>query len=231
MPTGGSHIAVFNRSCALLDRLGWLARDPEQDTEINLDRYRWTVEQVLGSDLELYRSIAHEDSAITTDAERQHAAERIRTIEGFAESVGLSLDDEHDGHHVKIPDDFTDVLVEALLGDLRTAALEVDDAGMDPDCYPEPLERFDSIRELLDAIDWGARADIDLDLYGYALQAALSSRLDLERHMLAAAVESIREGHKAAETDKQHAYGYQLQIERFMNDAGLTIPQVGEQDA
>ena len=87
-----------------------------------------------------------------------------------------------------------DLLVEALLGELRAAALEVDDAGMDPDCYPKPLERFDSIRELLDAIGWGACADIDLDLYGHALQAALSSRLELERHMFAAAVESIGKG-------------------------------------
>jgi hypothetical protein len=225
-------IAILGRSRALLDRLGWIAREDEPDAEIDLDRYRWTIVHVLSSDLELWRSIMREQGKIPTDAERQNASAKAQMIEEFAESVGLKLDEEHDGHYVTVPGDFADVLVEALIGDLQAAALEVDDAGMDPDCYPEPLERFDSIRELLHAIGWGARADIDLDLYGHALQAALSSRLELERHMFAAAVESIGKGHKGAETDKQHAYAYTLEIEQFMHAAGLEIPPPeGESDA
>ncbi len=219
-------IAVFNRSCALLNRIGWLAHDPEQGTEIDLDRYRWTIEHVLGSDLELHRSIATEPSRITTEPERQRAAEHASTLEAFAADAGLDLDAEHGGHYVTVPCDFADVLVETLLTDLQTAAQNVE-GGPDADA----LERFDAIRELLDAIGWGEGERIDLDLYGYALARALADRLDLERHMAADAAESVEKGHKNAEQARDHAYRYALQIETFMHDVGLTIPKACEQDA
>jgi hypothetical protein len=217
-------LAVLNRSRALLDRIGWIAREDEPDAEIDLDRYRWTVEHVLGSDLELFRSIAR--GSTTTDAERENAIAKARAIEEFGESIGLRLDDEHDGHHVTVPDDFADELVETLIGELRQAGAAVE-VGPDRDV----LERFDAIREVLDAIGWGAGADIDLDLHGYALQRALAGRLALERFMMADAAESVEKGHKGAEQARDRAYGCTLEIERFMDAAGLEIPKAGEPDA
>jgi hypothetical protein len=217
-------LAVLNRARALLERIGWIAREDEPDAEIDLDRYRWTVEHVLGSDLDLFRSI--ERGSTTTDAERENAIAKAHAIEEFAESIGLHLDDGHDGHHVTVPADFADVLVETLLGDLQTAAQNVE-GGPDADA----LERFDAIRELLDAIGWGERERIDLDLYGYALQRALADRLELERLMMADAAESVEKRHKNAEQARDRAYAYALEIERFMDSAGLTIPQEGEPDA
>jgi hypothetical protein len=218
-------IAVFNRSCALLGRIGWVAREPEQDAAVDLDRYRWALTHVLGSDRDLARSIATEHDPTTTAPERQQAAERASAIEAFAASAGLELDGEHE-RYVTVPDDFDALLVETLIGDLQTAAQNVE-GGPDADS----LERFDSIRELLDAIGWGESGRIDLDLYGYALARALADRLDLERHMAADAAESVEKGHKNAEQARDHAYRYALQIETFMHDAGLTIPPAGEQDA
>jgi hypothetical protein len=93
------------------------------------------------------------------------------------------------------------------------------------------LEHFDSIRELVDAIGWGSRADIDLDLHGHALQQALAGRLELERFMMADAAESVEKGHKGAEQARDREYGYALEIERFLDAAGLEIPKAGAQDA
>jgi len=217
-------LAVLNRSRALLDRIGWIAREDEPDAEIDLDRYRWTVEHVLGSDLELFRSI--ERGSTTTDAERENAVAKARAIEEFAESIGLRLDDEHDGHYVSVPDAFAELLFDALIGELRQAAQGVE-SGPDPDS----LEQFDAIREVLDAIDWGAVSKIDLDLYGYALQRVLAGRLDLERFMMADAASSVEKGHKGAEQARDRAYGYTLEIEQFMDAAGLEIPKAGERDA
>jgi hypothetical protein len=218
-------IAVFSRSCALLGRIGWVAREPEQDAAVDLDRYRWALTHVLGSDRDLARSIATEHDATTTEPERQQAAERASAIEAFAASAGLELDNEGE-RYVTVPEDFADVLFEALIGELRQAAQDVE-GGPDPDA----LEQFDSIRELLDAIGWGDRRRIDLDLYGYALQQVLAERLSLERFMEACAVESIEKGHDGAEQARDRAYAYTLQIEAFMDSAGLTIPEAVEQDA
>jgi hypothetical protein len=211
-------IAAFDRGRALLDRIGWIACDDEADAEIDLERYRWTVEHILGSDLDLFRSIVREQGG-TTDAERQNAVAKAHAIEEFAESIGLRLDEEHDGHYVTVPDDFADLLVEAVIGELRQAAQAVENG---PDA--DTLEQFDAIRELLDASDWGAVAKIDLDLYGYALQRVLADRLLLERFMMADAAESVEKGHKGAEQARDRAYSYALQIERFMETAGLEIP-------
>lgn len=219
-------IVILGRSCALLERIGWVAREDEPDAEIDVDRYRWTIVHVLSSDLELWRSIMREQGKLPTEAERQRASAKAQMIEEFAASVGLDLDEEHDGHYVTVPDDFADLLVETLIGDLQTAAQSVE-SGPDADA----LERFDAIRELLDAIGWGEGRRIDLDLYGYALQTALADRLGLERLMMADATESVEKGHKGAEQARDRAYGYALQIERFMDSAGLTIPEAGGQDA
>jgi hypothetical protein len=146
---------------------------------------------------------------------------RTRSKE-FAESAGLRLDDEHDGHYVTVPDDFADELVETLIGELRQAGAAIE-VGPDRDV----LERFDAIRELLDAIGWGDGERIDLDLYGYALQRALADRLELERLMMADAAESVEKGHKNAEQARDRAYGYTLEIETVHGRGRARDPEGG----
>jgi hypothetical protein len=219
-------IAVFNRFCALLGRIGWIAREPEQNAAVDLDRYRWTLTHVLGSDRDLARSIATEHTSTTTEDERKQAAERASAIESFAASVGLELGNEGE-RYVTVPEDFADVLFESLIGELRQAGAAIETA---PD--RDALEHFDSIRELLDAIGWGSGERIDLDLYGDALRQVLANRLSLERYMLADAAESVEKGHKGAEQARERAYAYALEIERFLHEAGLPIPpEGGESDA
>jgi hypothetical protein len=130
-------IVILGRSCALLERIGWVAREDEPDIEIDLDRYRWTIVHVLSSDLELWRSIMREQGKLPTEAERQQASAKAQMIEGFAASAGLDLDEEHDGHYVTVPGDFADLLIEALVTDLQTAAESVESG---PDVGA--LERF-----------------------------------------------------------------------------------------
>ena len=53
-----------------------------------------------------------------------------------------------------IPADFRPLLVECLLGALRHAVEAVEQCGLHPDAYPEPLSEFDAIRGALDALGW-----------------------------------------------------------------------------
>jgi hypothetical protein len=214
-------IAVLKRSCALLDRLGWVAREPEPDARVDLDRYRPVILDALRTDLDIQRSLMSEPGA-AAEGQRQRASSNARTIETFAKAAGLDLDLEREARRITVPDDFTELLLDALLGELRQATQEVESG---PD--PESLEHFDAIRELLDAIDWGAVRKIDVDLYGYALQRVLAGRLDLERYMLASAVESVEKGHDEAEQARDRAYAYTLEVERFMEAAGFEIPEAG----
>jgi hypothetical protein len=116
-----------------------------------------------------------------------------------------------------IPADFGELLLEALLEGLRSAAEDVERCGLDAEAYPEPLEQFDRIRAALDAINWGAGGDIDIENHRLALQQALSDRLRTERHMRASAEAD------ADERGRQRAHGYARQIEAFMTEAGLGI--------
>jgi len=123
------------------------------------------------------------------------------------------------------------VLVEALLERLGDAAVAFEALGFDPDGYPEPLERFDTFRQALDAAGWGATASIDLDAHGDAIGAALAERLRAERHAVAEGRESIEQGHQGGETQVARARRHTQMIETFMRDAGLAIPPGGgEQD-
>jgi hypothetical protein len=113
---------------------------------------------------------------------------------------------------------------------MREAAEAVEQCGFKGEDYAEPLERFDIIRAALDAIDWGARADIDVSAHRWALQLALTDRLASERHMIEEAVRAIAQGVEGGRRQHENATGYAHQIETFMADAGLTIPQAGESD-
>jgi hypothetical protein len=127
------------------------------------------------------------------------------------------------------PTQFVPVLLECLLGVMRDAAEGVEHCQYDLDAYPQALARFDRIRALLDATGWGEHRDIDLSEHSEALQDALSDRLATERGFLADA-DAMRENTGAA-AQRERASEYASQIEAFMREAGLTIPEAGEQDA
>jgi hypothetical protein len=111
---------------------------------------------------------------------------------------------------IVVASEFLPVLLESLLEALRDAAETVEGCGLDPESYPEPLEQFDRIRVALDAIGWGVRGDITLDVHRHALQSALTDQLRIEQNMAADGTESA-------------AHGYAVQIEAFMREAGLEI--------
>jgi hypothetical protein len=123
--------------------------------------------------------------------------------------------------------EFLPLLTESLLGVLLDAANALQRCGLNAERYPEPLERFDTIRATLDAIGWGATGDIDLDIHRDALQAALADRLATERHLQESAEEMTSE---SAEEQRQRAYGCRVQIEAFLHENGLSIPRAGGQD-
>lgn len=221
--------ATFDRARSLLDRIGWQDREPETDVQLDTDVHRRALTDTLAADLRLMRSIADDsDSGL---ADRAGWAARARAVEGFALSAGLDLESDPVEQRVTIPGDFMDLLVEALLTSFRHAAQEVEDAGLAPEVYPDRLERFDAIRWLLDALGWGARGavGIDLDAHRDVLQQTLSDRLDMERAFMADADNSASA--EGASEQRQRAYAYALEVERFMDSAGLTIPQEGERDA
>jgi hypothetical protein len=114
--------------------------------------------------------------------------------------------------------------LECLLGVMRAAAEEVEQCEYDLDAYPPALARFDRIRALLDSTNWGEHTGIDVREHHDALCDALSDRLATERAMRASAEED------ADEKGRQRASEYASQIEAFMREAGLTIPQASGQD-
>jgi hypothetical protein len=128
-------------------------------------------------------------------------------------------------HRIVASAEFVTLLAESLMGVLHSAAEAIEVAGFDPDAFTEPLARFDRIRAALDATGWGDHGDVDLDTHGEALQDALADRLDTERHMRATAERD------KDEQERQRARANVLQIETFMREAGLGIPEAGEPDA
>jgi hypothetical protein len=131
---------------------------------------------------------------------------------------------------IQIPADFRPLLTKCLLGIMHDAAEALERCGLDPKCYPEPLEQFDAIRAALDTLGWGAAAEIDVDVHGDALQRALSHRLASERHLYAEGVAVAEKGNPAGETQRDTAYGYACQLEAFMHTAGLPIAAAGERN-
>jgi hypothetical protein len=160
--------------------------------------------------------------------QRDEARARVRTIQAWAEGVGLDLDTEPVEHQITVPDDCAGVLLDSLMEALRDAAAKLDDCDApDPEFYRERTAPFEQVRAALDALGWGERSDIDADRHHAALQAALTARLDLERSMMASAAESVEKGHEGGEEGRQTAYRYMLAIEALMHDAGLDIPETG----
>jgi hypothetical protein len=117
-----------------------------------------------------------------------------------------------------IPADFRPLLTECLLGTLRHTVEAVEQCGLHPDAYPEPLSEFDAIRAALDALGWGAATEIDVDAHRWALEQALADRLGIERSMQATAEAD------GDETGRQRAYGYVLTIETWAESAGVVVP-------
>jgi hypothetical protein len=222
-------IARFERIRALLDRIGRSARDPERDITVS-DHHRQAVAAALSNDLEIEHSMMKEPGDAAA-GQRERARARALMIEAFAESVGLDLNAETAEHRIAIPDDFMDLLLECVTGALHDAAEQVEQCGLNHEIYAEPLSEFDTIRAALDAIEWGEREDIDVDAHRHALQVALSDRLATERDLVEDGRQSAAKGHERGEEQRQQAYGYALQIEQFMETAGLEIPKAGEQDA
>jgi hypothetical protein len=214
-------IARFDRARALLDRIGWCAPDPERDVEIDLDRHRRVIADALGQDLLICRSLASEKGE--AEDQRERARAQVVLIEAFAENTGIDLVHEPE-RWVTVPDD---LLTQCLLGTMREMAESVERCGFNGECYDEPLERFDTIRAAIDAIEWGARSDIDVSAHQWALQLALTDRLGSERHMIEEGVRAIAQGIEAGKRQHEHATSYALQIERFMEDAGLDILSAG----
>jgi hypothetical protein len=127
-----------------------------------------------------------------------------------------------------IPAELRPIVFGALIEAFRGAVESVERYVLNPDSRREALARFDAIRAALDSIGWGEHADLDLDAHRDVFQSALAERLSAERAMLADALET-EAGHKDAGVASQRAYGYTMQLEAFMHEAGFTIPQEGEQ--
>lgn len=218
-------MARLDRTRAVLGVIRDRGRDPERDVEFELARHRRAIVDALRDYLPGERSL------IAEPGERKRTATRVQAVEVFVESAGLDLSAESVEHRVTVPADFVGLLVEALLSELILAAQHVEDAGLDPASYPRPLARFDAIRALLDAIGWGEHdiTEIDLDDHQDVLARALAARLAMERDCIIDAEGSPTA--RGAREQREHAHGYALQIERFMHDAGLEIPEAGERDA
>jgi hypothetical protein len=83
-------VARFDRTRALLDEIGWREHGPEQDAEIDLDQHRQVIVAALSDQLATeHHFMAEQGDAAKTQRERAH--HYARTIETFAENVGLEL--------------------------------------------------------------------------------------------------------------------------------------------
>jgi hypothetical protein len=210
-------IARFDRARALLDRVGWVAPDPEQDVDIDLDRHRRVLADALANELVVRRSLASEPGE---GADIARAGGEVLMIEAFVRSVGVDVVHEPE-QQVTVPEDFLGLLTESVQADLREAAEAIEVARDDVELCADALERLDADRALLDALGWGTVATLDVDPHRDVLARALAERLELERGFLADAERSRAAG---AEDQHQRAYRYALQIESFMETIGMEIP-------
>jgi len=214
-------IARFDRARALLDRVGWVAPDPEQDVPIDLDRHRRVLADALANELLVRRSLASEPGE---GADIERAGAEVLMIEPFVQAVGLDVVHEPE-QRITVPEDFLPLLTEALLGEMRDAAQGIERAGLDLDAYPDALEHFDALRALLVALGWGTVAAFDMDPHRDVLQRTLVRRLETERAFMEDAKESSAA--EGAERQHQRAYRFALQIEGFMETVGVEIPAAG----
>lgn len=90
-----------------------------------------------------------------------------------------------------IPAELTKIVRSAVLTELGGAAADIEEASIGrekeehPDRFQEPLERFDALRALLNAVGWAnVTVPIDLDEYGERLAYVLSERLETDRAIL-----------------------------------------------
>jgi hypothetical protein len=105
------------------------------------------------------------------------------------------------------------------MDDMREIAGELEQCGVNADAYPAVLARLDVVRGALDTLGWGAAATaVDMGAHRQVVASALTTRLAGERELQADA-ESTPEN-PDAERQRQRAYGYILQIERFMAEGG-----------
>jgi hypothetical protein len=215
-------VARFDRTRALLDRIGWTTREPERDVTIELTMHRRALTDALGDELAYQRRTVEEEGhsheGAAAVARQEEAHRHVLLIEAFAGGLGLDVDSEPVERPITIPASFRHLLTEALLGALHSAAEGVEDAGLDPERFPEPLARFDAIRAALWVTQWGEISTIDADAHGYALQVALAERLEAERGFIADGA-SHREPLQV-----RRASTYAEEIEAFMRAAGLSIP-------
>lgn len=117
-----------------------------------------------------------------------------------------------------------ETLVQSLLYSLMTIAVEFDVLDMEPGPYRVQVDRFEAIRAVLDAIEWGERGEIDVEPHRDVLQKVLSDRLSAEHSLM-------QEQGGVASNQREHAHACALTIEQWMDAAGLEIPQAGEHDA
>ena len=85
-------VARFDRTRVVLDVIGWNERDPERNVEIDLDRHRRVIVEALRDELDGERYLMSEKGQ-GAERQRQNARARALTIEAWAESVGLKLDE------------------------------------------------------------------------------------------------------------------------------------------
>ncbi len=219
------HIERFDRTRALLDRIGWSEQAAEGPTEIDLDRHRRAIVDSLRSDLEVARSLVDEEGD-AAEGQRWRARAEAQRIEAFAEAAGLDLAADPE-QVVTVPQDFLPTLREAVLLELQEAAILMEAVAFDPDSRRDTLERFDAIRAVLAAIE-GAVAEIDVGAHRGVLQDALAERLRAERLAVTDGREGAEKGYRDAELQVQEASRNALAIERFMGTAGLETPAAGE---
>lgn len=121
-----------------------------------------------------------------------------------------------------IPAEITQVVRSAVLTELGGAAADIEDASIGyekeehPERFQEPLERFDGLRALLNAIGWAnVTVPIDLEEYGERLAHVLKERLELDRDFLGDFGEQETAKREAVERDIAG-------MERFLAENGLT---------
>ena len=85
-------VARFDRTRVLLDEVGWNERDPERDIQIDLDRHRQVIVEALSDELDGERYLMSEKGR-GAKKQRKRAQARAATIETWAESAGLKLDE------------------------------------------------------------------------------------------------------------------------------------------
>lgn len=72
-------LARLDRVRPVLDLIGWEARDPEPDVELDLHQHRRVMETALSSELETMRDLADTDD----DHQREWASKNVAVIEPF----------------------------------------------------------------------------------------------------------------------------------------------------